>query len=346
MKIGSHLIPDDGVYVIAEISANHGHSYELACKTVEAIARSGANAVKLQTYRPDTITLDVDTPDFQTNSQGPWAGQSLYSLYEQAYTPWEWHGGLMKLANSLGLDLFSSPFDFTAVDFLTDLGVPAYKIASFEITDIPLIAYVASRQKPIIMSTGIADYEDIQLAVETCRAAGNNDIALLKCTSSYPAPIGEANLSMLGRMAKDFNVKTGLSDHTLGITAPVVAVAMGATIIEKHFILDRSIGGPDAGFSLNETEFSEMVRAVRDAEEAVGTESYQLTEKQMASKAYARSLYIAEDIKEGELFTARNVKSVRPGLGLHPKYLHEVVGQTATCDLSKGTRLSMKHYKN
>lgn len=325
-----------GVFIIAELSANHGGSIEIAKETIRAARRTGADAIKLQTYTADTITLDSDKEDFIIKGT-IWEGKKLHELYEEASLPWEWHEELFKTAKEEGLVCFSSPFDKTAVDFLEDLNNPIYKIASFEITDIPLIEYVASKGKPIIMSTGIADYKDIKLAVDTCRKVGNNDITILKCTSSYPAPIDEANLVMMQRFAKDFTVKVGLSDHTLGTTVPVVATALGATVIEKHFILDKSIGGPDASFSLDEKEFTEMVQAVRNAEKSIGKESYELTEKQKAGKAFSRSLYVAEDIKKGEVITEKNVRSVRPGFGLHPKYLVKVIGKKATSNIEKGT---------
>lgn len=327
------------VFIIAELSANHGGKIETALETVRAAKRTGADAIKLQTYTADTITLDSDRDDFVIKGT-IWEGKKLYDLYQEAFLPWEWHEEIFRVAKEEGLVCFSSPFDKTAVDFLETLGNPIYKIASFEITDIPLIEYTASKGKPMIISTGIAEYEDIQLAVETCRNAGNSDITLLKCTSSYPAPVEEANLIMMQKFAKDFGVKIGLSDHTLGTTVPVVATALGATVIEKHFILDRSIGGPDASFSLDEKEFTEMVTAVRTAEKAVGTASYELTEKQKSGKAFSRSLYVAEDIKSGEIFTEKNIRSVRPGFGMHPKYLKEVLGKTAMKDWEKGERLN------
>lgn len=333
-------IKGNRVFIIAELSANHGGDIETAIKTVRAAKRTGADAIKLQTYTADTITLDSDKEDFIIKGT-IWEGKKLYDLYKEASLPWEWHEELYKVAKEEGLVCFSSPFDKTAVDFLETLDTPIYKIASFEITDVNLIAYAASKQKPIIISTGIAEYEDIELAVKTCREVGNNDITLLKCTSSYPAPIEEANLVMMQRFAKDFDVKVGLSDHTLGTTVPVVATALGATVIEKHFIMDRSIGGADASFSLDEKEFTEMVTAVRNAEKAMGKESYELTEKQIAGKAFARSLYVAEDIKAGEEITEKNVRSVRPGFGLHPKYLKDVIGKRVIKDLSKGTALEL-----
>lgn len=331
------------VFIIAELSANHGGDIEIAKKTIRAAKRTGADAIKLQTYTADTLTLDSSKEDFIIKSGSIWDGKTYYELYQEAYTPWEWHEELYKVAKEEGLVCFSSPFDKTAVDFLETLDTPIYKIASFEITDVNLIAYAASKQKPMILSTGIAEYEDIELAINTCREVGNNDITLLKCTSSYPAPIEEANLVMMQRFAKDFGVKVGLSDHTLGTTVPVVATALGATVIEKHFILDRSIGGADASFSLDEKEFTEMVTAVRNAEKAMGKESYELTEKQIAGKAFARSLYVAEDIKAGEVITEKNVRSVRPGFGLHPRYLKEVIGKRVNKDLEKGSSFKLEY---
>lgn len=330
----------NNVFIIAELSANHGGDIEIAKKTIRAAKRTGADAIKLQTYTADTMTLDSNKLDFIISSGTIWDGRNLYELYQEAYTPWEWHKELFKTAKEEELVCFSSPFDKTAVDFLEELECPIYKIASFEITDIPLIEYVASKGKPIIMSTGIAEYKDIQLAIETCRTVGNNDITILKCTSSYPAPIGEANLVMMQQFSKDFNVKVGLSDHTLGTTVPVVATALGATVIEKHFILDKKIGGPDASFSLDEQEFTQMVTAVRNAEKAIGKVSYELTEKQQAGKAFSRSLYVAENVKAGDVITEKNVRSVRPGFGLHPKYLKEIMGKKFITDVEKGIPFS------
>lgn len=327
--------------IIAELSANHNQDFELALATIRAAARSGADAIKLQTYTPDTITLDSDKADFLINGT-IWDGRRLYELYQEAYTPWEWHKALFDAAKEEGLLCFSSPFDFTAVDLLESLDCPIYKIASFEITDIPLIRYVASKQKPIIISTGIATYEDIQLAVETCKEAGNTDITLLKCTSSYPAPIEEANLALIPKLAADFGVAVGLSDHTMSLTAPVVSVALGGKVIEKHFITDRSIGGPDSSFSLNEAEFAEMVHAVRETEKALGQATYTLTPKQESGKVFSRSLYVAETIRAGEVLTEKNVRSVRPGMGMHPKHLPEILGKKAKMDLEKGTRLTFE----
>ncbi|MDI9309697.1 MAG: pseudaminic acid synthase [Limnohabitans sp.] len=340
MKIGNVVIDKNApVFIIAELSANHNGSLEVALETVRAAKRAGADCIKLQTYTADTITLDCDADDFVIKGT-IWDGRKLHDLYKEAYTPWEWHKTIYEEAAKEGLICFSSPFDKTAVDFLEELNSPAYKIASFEITDIPLIEYVALKGKPIIISTGIAELEDIELAVQTCRRAGNNDIALLKCTSSYPAPIEEANMVMVKDLAEKFQVISGLSDHTMGATVPIVATAFGAKIIEKHFILDRSIGGPDASFSMNEEEFTAMVKSVREAEKAIGIIDYKLTEKQAKGKDFSRSLYIAEDIKKGDVFTEKNVRSVRPGFGLHPKYLKNILGKKSNCDLKLGERLS------
>ena len=328
----------DKVFIIAELSANHNGSKEVALETVKAAKRTGADAIKLQTYTADTITLDVKNDDFKISQGTLWDGKYLYDLYQEAYTPWEWHQEIFDLAKELGLVCFSSPFDKTAVDFLEELGNPIYKIASFEITDIPLIKYAASKGKPMIISTGVAELEDIELALKTCYIEGNMDVTLLKCTSSYPAPMEEANILMIKEMAERFGVNTGLSDHTLGITVPIVATCFGAKVIEKHFILNKEIGGPDAAFSLDETEFTQMVQSVREAEKSIGEISYQLTEKQVAGKAFSRSLYIAEDIKEGELFTDKNIKSVRPGFGMHPKFYSKIIGKEAKKNFKKGER--------
>ena len=333
------------VFVIAELSANHNGSLATAIETIRAAKRSGADAIKFQTYTADTLTLDCDESDFVIKGGTIWDGKKLHDLYKEAYTPWEWHAQLFEVAKEEGLVCFSSPFDKTAVDFLETLHCPIYKIASFEITDIPLIEYVAKQGKPIIISTGIASYEDIHLAVQTCRKVGNDNITLLKCTSSYPAPVAEANLAMMQQLAIDFKVKIGLSDHTLGSTVPVIATALGAEVIEKHFILDRSIGGPDASFSMNEIEFTAMVKAIREAEVAVGTTSYELSPKQVAGKDFSRSLYVAEAINKGEIITESTIRSVRPGFSLHPKHLPEILGKTATRDLKKGERITLSDFE-
>lgn len=347
MKIGGFDINRESeVFIIAELSANHNGSLETALETVRAAKRAGVNCIKLQTYTADTLTIDCDKDDFIIKSGSIWDGKNYYQLYKEAYTPWEWHSEIMRVAKEEGLICFSSPFDKTSVDFLETLNVPAYKIASFEITDIPLIEYVAAKGKPVIISTGIAELEDIELALDACRRMGNNDIALLKCTSSYPAPIEEANMSMVQDLASRFGVISGLSDHTMGSTVPVVATCFGAKIIEKHFILDRSIGGPDASFSMDEQEFTEMVKAVREAEKAIGVVDYTLTEKQIKGRDFSRSLYVVEDMMEGDIITEKNIKSIRPGFGLHPKYFHEVLGKTVNKSIEKGSRLVFEDIEN
>ena len=331
------------VFIVAELSANHNGSKDVALKTIRAAKRAGADAVKFQTYTADTITLDCQNEDFKIKQGTLWDGRYLYDLYQEAYTPWEWHRELYDVAKAEGLICFSSPFDKSAVDFLESLGNPIYKIASFEITDVDLIAYAARKGKPMVISTGIATEEDIRLAVDTCRSAGNNDITLLKCTSSYPAPIEEANLCMIADLANRFKVKVGLSDHTLGSIAGITAVSLGACMIEKHFILDRSIGGPDAFFSMNELEFSQMVNDIRTVESAIGQVNYEPTDKMKAGRAFSRSLYVAENMKKGEVITEINVRSVRPGYGLHPKYLPEILGKKVNRDIEKGTRFTLDY---
>ena len=331
------------VFIVAELSANHNGSKDVALKTIRAAKRAGADAVKFQTYTADTITLDCQNEDFKIKQGTLWDGRYLYDLYQEAYTPWEWHRELYDVAKAEGLICFSSPFDKSAVDFLESLGNPIYKIASFEITDVDLIAYAARKGKPMVISTGIATEEDIRLAVDTCRSAGNNDITLLKCTSSYPAPIEEANLCMIADLANRFKVKVGLSDHTLGSIAGITAVSLGACMIEKHFILDRSIGGPDAFFSMNELEFSQMVKDIRTLESAIGQVNYEPTDKMKAGRAFSRSLYVAENMKKGEVITEINVRSVRPGYGLHPKYLPEILGKKVNRDIEKGTRFTLDY---
>lgn len=330
-------------FIIAELSANHGGKIEIAIETIRAAKRSGADAIKLQTFTADTITLDSKKAYFKINQGTHWDGQFLYDLYKKAALPWEWHKKLFEVAKEEGLICFSSPFDPTAVDFLEELNCPIYKIASFEITDIPLVKYVASKGKPIIISTGIATIEDIELAIETCRKEGNNDITILKCTSAYPAEPIEANLLTIEDIKTRFNVKSGLSDHTTGIEGPIVAVALGATVIEKHFILKKSIGGPDAHFSLDETEFKQMVDAVRKTELMIGKIEYEMTEKKKKSREFSRSLFAVEDIEKGELITPNNVRSIRPGFGLHPKHLHQIIGKTAKINIEKGTPFSLDY---
>ncbi len=347
MQIGSFNInKDSSVFIIAELSANHNGSLDNALATIHAAKRAGADAIKLQTYTADTITIDSKEDDFRLKQGTIWDDRYLYDLYQEAYTPWEWHKQLFDAARDAGLVCFSSPFDPSSVELLEGLNAPAYKIASFEITDIPLIELVASKGRPVIISTGIAEEEDIRLALDACRRMGNNDIALLKCTSSYPAPIEEANMIMVKDLAERFGVVAGLSDHTIGSTVPVVATCFGAKIIEKHFILDRSIGGPDASFSMNEQEFTDMVKAVREAEKAIGVVDYSLTDKQKKGRDFSRSLYVVKDIKAGEPLTAENIRSIRPGFGLHPKHYREVLGKKSNRDLKKGERLSLDVFEN
>jgi len=347
MKIDNFFITKtSSVFIIAELSANHNGSLETAIETIKAAKRTGADAIKLQTYTADTMTIDSKTDDFLLKQGTVWDGQYLHDLYKQAYTPWEWHRELFKVAKEEGLICFSSPFDSTAVDLLESLNTPAYKIASFEITDIALIEYAASKGKPIILSTGIAGKEDIELALDACHRMGNKDIALLKCTSSYPAPIDEANMIMVKDLAERYGVISGLSDHTMGSTVPIVATCFGAKIIEKHFILDKSIGGPDSSFSMDEVEFTAMVKAVREAEMAIGKVDYTLTEKQKKGKDFSRSLYVVEDIKTGEIITVKNVRSIRPGFGLHPKYYKEILGREVRTSLFQGDRLTFEVIKD
>ncbi|MCD4506180.1 pseudaminic acid synthase [Chromobacterium piscinae] len=331
---------NNSTFIIAELSANHGNSLELALQTVKAAKDSGADAIKIQTFTPDTITLNCDNDYFQIKQGTLWDGTTLYKLYEQGYTPWDWHDAIKKEAEKQGLIFFSTPFDHTAVDFLETLDVPIYKIASFEITDIPLIEYAASKAKPMIISTGIASIADIQGAINACHGVGNYDITLLKCTSSYPAPVEEANLRTIPNMAETFGVKVGLSDHTMGHSVALAAVALGASVIEKHFILDRSIGGPDASFSMTPEEFKEMVKNIREVELALGRISYDLTDKMIASRKFSRSLFITKDVKEGEIFTHENIKSIRPGDGISPKHLHKILGKRASGDYKLGTPFS------
>jgi pseudaminic acid synthase len=338
-------LPSDRVFIIAELSANHNGSLEVALETVKAAKRAGADAIKLQTYTADTITLKCDQPDFKIEGGTLWDGRYLHDLYLEAFTPWEWHERIFKAAADEGLVCFSSPFDPSAVDFLEDLGCPLYKIASFEITDIPLIEYVASKGKPIIMSTGIAEKVDIERAVDACLRQGNTDLTLLKCTSSYPAPIEEANLSLMVQFKEDFRVSVGLSDHTPGHLVPVIATTLGARVIEKHFILSHEIGGPDAAFSLDEAEFTQLVREVRLTEQALGHSSYALTPKQAAGRVFSRSLYPTQFITKGSIISTGMIKSVRPGYSLHPMHLGDIIGKTVKRDLSLGARITLDDFE-
>ncbi len=330
------------VYIIAEISANHNQDFDQAIKLLKLAKEAGADAVKLQTYTPDTITIDCDNEYFQIGEGTIWEGRNLYDLYKEAYTPWEWQPKLKKVADELGIHLFSSPFDETAVDFLEEMNVPAYKIASFEIVDIPLIRKATRTGKPIIMSTGMATLAEIDEAVQTVREEGNNQLALLKCTSAYPALPEEMNLRTIPHLAEAFGVPVGLSDHTLGTAVPIAAVTLGACIIEKHLTLSRDIPGPDSAFSLEPHEFKEMVDAIRVTEKALGQVDYAVTEKEKASRVFRRSLFVTQDMKVGDLFTKENVRSIRPGYGLHTHYLDEILNQKAARDVPAGTPLNLK----
>jgi pseudaminic acid synthase len=341
IEIGQRRIgPGNPTYCIAEVSANHNQDYAQAVRIIEAARQAGADAVKLQTYTPDTITIASDREEFRIGGGTLWDGRNLHDLYGEACTPWEWQPGLKKVANSLGMDLFSSAFDATAVDFLEQMGVPAHKVASFELVDIPLIQKMARTGKPLIMSTGMASVEEIEEALRSACGAGAMQIALLKCTSAYPAPAEEMNLRTIPEMAQRFGVPVGLSDHTMGIAAPVAAVVLGACIIEKHLTLSRATPGPDSGFSLEPHEFKAMVEAVRTTENALGEVHFGLSDKEEALRAFRRSLFVVEDVKRGETFTEGNVRSIRPGYGLHTRHLDEVLGKRAVRDIQRGTPLS------
>lgn len=341
IKLGNHYIGEDSpAYVIAEMSGNHNMDYNRAVKIIKAAKESGADAIKVQTYTADTITLDCDDPCFQITQGTLWDGRTLHKLYEEAYTPWDWQPKLKKIANDLGLDFFSSPFDFTSVDFLEDMDVPAYKIASFEITDIPLIKKVAALKKPVIISTGIAKLEDIERALEACRSVGNEDVILLKCCSAYPTPYEDINLKTMVSMAETFNCVTGLSDHTMGSTVAGASVALGGKVIEKHLTLARADGGVDSAFSMEPAEFKKMVDDIRIIEKAVGKVTYDLSDKQIREREHARSLFVAKDMKAGDVFTAENLRSVRPGCGLHTMYYEDILGKKITKDAKLGTPMT------
>lgn len=340
MKIGNFDLEKDGTYIISELSANHNGSLQNALDTIKAAKEVGANAIKLQTYTADTLTLDSDREDFIVGGGTLWDGKKYYDLYKEAYTPWEWHKELFAYARSLDIDIFSTPFDKSAVDFLEQFNPSAYKIASFEITDYELVRYVASKKKPIIISSGVATKQEIEDVVSICKQEDNEQIIILKCTSAYPAPLEDANLMSIPDMKKTFGVEIGFSDHTLGHTAPVVAVTLGAKVIEKHFILDHSIGGADASFSLDYKEFDDMVKAIRECEKLLGTVSYNEDETKIKGRQFSRSLYVSSDIKKGELFSETNIKSVRPAYGLHPKYLKDLLGKEAKKDYAFGQRIT------
>lgn len=337
-KVGS----DYPVYIIAEMSANHNQNFDQAVKLIRSAKDAGADAIKLQTYTPDTITIDCDNGYFRIGKGTTWEGRKLYDLYKEAYTSWEWQPKLKYVANELGMELFSTPFDETAVDFLEAMDVPAHKIASFELVDIPLIQRVAKTGKPMIISTGMATVAEIDEAVRAARDLGAREIALLKCTSAYPARPEDMNLRTIPHLSAAFDVPVGLSDHTLDSAVSVAAVALGACIIEKHFTLSRSEAGPDSAFSLEPHEFKRMVDAVRVAEKALGTVGYAVTEKEAASRVFRRSLFVVQDMAPGEVFTTANVRSIRPGYGLHTRYIEKVLGRSAAKTIKRGTPLSWK----
>lgn len=342
IQIEKHMIgPQYPAYIVAEMSANHNMDFERAKEIIKAAAESGADAIKIQTYTPDTITMESDKPAFRT--KGIWEGRTLYELYQKAYTPWEWQKELQKYAHDCGLDFFSSPFDLTAVDFLEELNVPAYKIASFEINDIPFIRKIAKTGKPIIISTGIAYLEDIDLAIRTCMEEGNDKVILLKCISSYPAPYEDMNLRVIPNMRQTFDCVCGLSDHSMGSEVAVAAVALGAKVIEKHFTLRRADGGEDSEFSMEPQEFTAMVKEIRNVEKALGCPTYELNDAQRESRIFSRSLFVVNDIKAGETFTPENVRSIRPGIGMHTKYWDDIIGKTARCNIEKGTPMDWKY---
>lgn len=341
IKIGGFEISEQSkTFIILEISANHGHDINIVKESIKVAKEIGADAIKIQTYTPDTITIDCDNEYFKIEKGTLWDGRNLYDLYKEAYMPWEWHKEIFDYAKEIDIICFSTPFDFTAVDLLEQYDVPAYKIASFEITDIPLIEYAASKGKPMIISTGIATVQEIQDAVEACKRLGNDKIVLLKCTSAYPAPLEEMNLRTIPNLAETFGVISGLSDHSMGSTVSVGAVALGAKVIEKHFILDKSIGGPDAEFSLDAKEFSEMIKEIRDIEKALGKVSYSLSNKTLKNREFSRSLFIVENVAAGEKITEKNIRSIRPANGLAPKYYKDVLGKVFKEDYKKGTPLS------
>lgn len=341
IQIGERIISENSpTYIIAEISANHNMDYERAVQLIKLAAEAGADAVKIQTYTADTITMDCDNEYFQIHQGTIWDGTTLYKLYQTAYTPWEWQKNLQQVAKGLGLDFFSSPFDPTAVDFLEELDIDAYKIASFEINDIPLIRKIAKLGKPIIISTGIAYLSDIELALSVCKEENNHDVILLKCTSAYPAPYEDMNLSTISHMSETFDCIVGLSDHSMGCAVDVAAVALGSKVIEKHITIKRSDGGPDSEFSMEIEEFKDMCQQIRIAEKAIGKVTYELSDMQIKEREFSRSLFVVKDIKKGEVITTENVRSIRPAYGMHTKYYDQVVGCMASVDLKAGTPLS------
>ncbi len=344
IRIGERFLGEgEPTFIVAELSANHLQDYRRAEETIRAAKEAGADGVKLQTYTPDTITMDCDNEYFQIKQGTIWDGTTFYKLYQEAYTPWDWQPKLMKLANELGMECFSSPFDFTAVDFMEEMKMPAYKIASFEIRDIPLIRKIARLGKPVIMATGIAYLEDIERAVRVCREEGNEQIVLLKCTSTYPTPYEDMNIKVLPNMAETFGCLTGLSDHSMGTAVAVASVALGAKMIEKHFTLSRADGGPDAAFSMEPEEFRRMADDVRIVEKALGEVTYKLTDKQEKSREEGRSLFVVKDMKAGDIFTEDNMRSIRPAFGMAPRHYEEILGKKARTDIRRGTPLGWEY---
>jgi pseudaminic acid synthase len=341
INIGNFSIDiNSRAFIIAELSCNHRQNIDIARRSILGAKRAGANAVKVQTFTPDTMTLNCTSPQFIISGGTPWDGRTFYDLYHEAFLPWEWHEELQALAIDEGLVFFSSPFDRSAVDFLETLNVPAYKIASFEMIDPCLVEYIASKGKPVLMSTGIATLDDIDAAMKICRDANNDQVILLKCTSSYPAPLTDTNIRNLQTLRDRYNVNVGVSDHSEGMIVPVTAVTLGARVIEKHFILDRALGGPDALFSLTENEFQQMTLAVRNAESALGETEYVLTDPAKAAKQFGRSLYASRRIDKGERLTEKNIRSIRPGFGLPPREFKSILGKRALVDIPFGTPLS------
>lgn len=344
IKIGNRMIGEgQPAYIVAELSANHLQDEARARELIHAAKEAGADAVKLQTYTADTITLDCDNDYFQIKQGTIWDGTTFYKLYQEAFTPWEWQPGLMKLANDLEMDCFSSPFDFTAVDFMEKLGMPAYKVASTEIWNIPMLRKIARLGKPVILATGVAHLEDIERAAAVCREEGNEQILLLKCTSTYPSPYEDMNLRVIPHMAETFDCLTGLSDHSLGSAAAVAAVALGAVMVEKHFTLSRAEGGPDGAFSMEPAEFRRMTEEIRIVERALGRVTYRLTERQERSREEGCSIFVAEDVKKGDVFTAENIRIIMPGFGLAPRHYEEILGRKARQDIARGTPLAWRH---
>ena len=340
---GEHMINENSpAFCIGELSCNHLQNHDLAMKTIDAMIESGVDCVKMQIFDIDKMTLDCTKPDFVISGGTLWDNRTFYSLYKETFTPWEWFGPIIEYVESKGVEFLASVFDIPSVDYMEKLGAKAYKIASFEITDIPLIRYVASKQKPIIISTGIAYDEDIRLAVETCYNVGNENVILLKCTSEYPALLEDVNLRQMVKIGSDYDCIVGISDHTLGNLVATGAVTLGGKVVEKHFILNRDLGGPDAEFSMEPSEFREMISRIRDVEKILGSSTPKMSEKNKNSRNFCRSLYVANDLKEGDVITTTNVMSVRPGFGLHPKYLDQILGKRVNRDIEKGSRFSME----